>query len=139
MKFEIIDLPLESVLQGQWGDLDEEWETQDDLIWRKMEDITMPWLDDFEQGQRDPILVRRMTDGSFYVHNGHHRMVAAMMLGWDTIKALVLPADSQDNVWGHTSDYSRSTWTAESGPSLVDIVYSESMRRAHRLGGRYSE
>lgn len=127
MKFEIVDLPLENILQGQWGDLDEEWETQDDLIWRKMADITMPWLDDFEQGQRDPILVRRMTDGSFFVHNGHHRMVAAMMLGWDTIKALVLPADSQDNLWRHTSDYSRSTRKAMFGVSLADIVDSECM------------
>ena len=49
-------------------------------------------LDMMENGQKDPILIEELEDGTYEQSNGHHRLAAAILLGWDTI--LVTKDDS---------------------------------------------
>ena len=125
-KIQIVDL-LQGVLEDQkdiWFRGENGWTIKQsheldylDLIQRKIEDVSWEWLDDFAEGQREPVLVRRVGK-TWHLMNGHHRLAAAMLLGWDELDAI---RENGDDSWRFTSDVNRSTWKKR-GPMVSDSI-----------------
>jgi len=102
---------------GRWTTQEAEHLEYSNLFQGKIEDISWEWLDDFAQGQREPILVRRVKK-TWHLMNGHHRLAAAMLLGWDELDAI---REDGDDSWRFTSDFNRSTWR-KNGPMVSDSI-----------------
>lgn len=80
----------------------------------KLDEITWEWLDSFAEGQTHPILLQRRyannnTDYNLMLINGHHRLVAAILLGWDTIQAVYADDDS-DTTWELSGGEETECW-----------------------------
>lgn len=127
----IENIELKWLLKAEWGDFEcfLEWgepvtdHEETAFINYKVEDISFEWLDDFEQGQREPIFVREYGKNNYYLVNGHHRLFAAMLLGWDTLKALILDAEEcNDEAWEISSDDDASTFNKSSGGSIARVL-----------------
>lgn len=88
----------------QFGECGDAEETPLDFYDHKLRNMSWAWFEEFQKnGQTTPVLVGNMGGGVWRLMNGHHRLVAAMLLGWDYLWA-VDEADDEDpdRVWAST-------------------------------------